>query len=117
MVNLPPPPQSKSLAALQQQVNQLRSQQRWQELAMLCREAIQCYPKTAGFHHWLGNALLRLQHWEEAATAYENAIALKNDFVWSYFYLGVARSRLKQWDAASQAYRKALTVDPYQVVL
>jgi len=108
-------PQMKSLAGFQQQISQLRSQQRWQELAMLCREAIQCYPKTAGFYHWLGNALLRLQRWEEAATAYQNVIALKNDFVWSYFYLGVARSRLKQWDAATQAYRKALAVAPYHM--
>ena len=88
---------------------------RFDEAAVLLRQATEAAPTYAEAHNSLGILLLETGHGAEARSALERAVSLRPDYANAHTNLGNALSAAGMGEEAATAYRKAIALDPHDL--
>ena len=90
----------------------LCEQKRWDEVALLCQQAIQILePGTATAYRLLGWALQEQGNLNDAKTLYAKAIAIQPTFAETHARMGSIYAAQTRWPEAIACYQQAIALD------
>ncbi|MGB8688003.1 MAG: tetratricopeptide repeat protein [Microcoleus sp.] len=90
----------------------LSALQRWDEVVVAVRIAVELAPDSFWSHRLLVESLTKLQKWDEAIACCRRVLELNLDFVDIHEFLWIALIQLHKWDEAVASYRQAMDLHP-----
>jgi tetratricopeptide (TPR) repeat protein len=106
-----PPAPDATVADLEQQGDQLRSDKLYLDALDYYRAALNKAPKDARLYNKIGIAELLMQRFKEARKSFEVSIRTDRHYADAYNNLGVIFYETKRYAAAVKQYEKAIAVD------